>query len=69
MLASNKGHVVTIASIAGLAGVNKLADYCASKFAAVGFDESLRIELKVCACVFSLPVDLFLANCIFRGVH
>ncbi|XP_045127033.1 epidermal retinol dehydrogenase 2-like isoform X2 [Portunus trituberculatus] len=47
MMASNKGHVVTIASVAGLAGVNKLADYCASKFAAVGFDESLRLELKV----------------------
>ncbi|XP_071524250.1 epidermal retinol dehydrogenase 2-like isoform X2 [Panulirus ornatus] len=47
MLASNKGHIVTVASLAGLAGVNKLADYCASKFAAVGFDESLRIELKV----------------------
>ncbi|XP_045592856.1 short-chain dehydrogenase/reductase family 16C member 6 isoform X2 [Procambarus clarkii] len=47
MLASNKGHIVTIASVAGLAGVNKLADYCASKFAAVGFDESLRLELMV----------------------
>lgn len=47
MMASNKGHIVTVASIAGLAGVNKLADYCASKFAAVGFDESLRLELKV----------------------
>ncbi|XP_042230895.1 epidermal retinol dehydrogenase 2-like isoform X2 [Homarus americanus] len=47
MLASNRGHVVTVASLAGLGGVNKLADYCASKFAAVGFDESLRIELQV----------------------
>lgn len=47
MISSNKGHIVTIASVAGLAGVNKLADYCASKFAAVGFDESLRLELKV----------------------
>jgi len=47
MISANKGHVVTIASLAGLAGVNKLADYCASKFAAVGFDESLRLELMV----------------------
>lgn len=47
MMSTNKGHIVTIASVAGLAGVNKLADYCASKFAAVGFDESLRLELKV----------------------
>lgn len=47
MMASNKGHIVTIASLAGLAGVNKLVDYCASKFAAVGFDESLKLELLV----------------------
>ncbi|XP_068236727.1 epidermal retinol dehydrogenase 2-like [Palaemon carinicauda] len=47
MMASNKGHVVTVASLAGLAGVNKLVDYCASKFAAVGFDESLKLELMV----------------------
>ncbi|KAK3852868.1 hypothetical protein Pcinc_040553, partial [Petrolisthes cinctipes] len=47
MLTSNHGHIVTIASLAGLMGVNKLSDYCASKFAAVGFDESLRTELMV----------------------
>lgn len=45
MLRNNKGHVVTIASAAGHFGVNGLCDYCASKFAAVGFDESLRAEL------------------------
>jgi all-trans-retinol dehydrogenase (NAD+) len=47
MLAKNRGHVVTIASAAGLFGVNGLVDYCASKFAAVGFDESVRAELFV----------------------
>jgi len=45
MLERNSGHVVTIASAAGLIGVRGLADYCASKFAAVGFDEALRMEL------------------------
>jgi len=39
------GHIVTIASAAGLFGTRKLTDYCASKFAAVGFMESLTIEL------------------------
>lgn len=47
MIKVNHGHVVTIASAAGVLGVNGLADYCASKFAAVGFDESLRFELEV----------------------
>jgi len=27
--------------------MNKLVDYCSSKFAAVGLDESIKIELKV----------------------
>ncbi|XP_044280216.1 epidermal retinol dehydrogenase 2-like [Varanus komodoensis] len=45
MIASNHGHLVTVASMAGLTGVNGLADYCASKFASVGFAESLILEL------------------------
>jgi all-trans-retinol dehydrogenase (NAD+) len=52
MLARGSGHVVTIASAAGLGGVSRLTDYCSSKFAAVGFDESLRLE---CRCL-GLPV-------------
>lgn len=46
MLERNSGHLVTVASAAGFAGTAKLTDYCASKFAAVGFDESLRLELQ-----------------------
>jgi all-trans-retinol dehydrogenase (NAD+) len=46
MLKQDRGHVVTIASAASLAGAPRLTDYSASKFAAFGFDESLRLELK-----------------------
>ncbi len=46
MLRRDSGHIVTIASSAGLVGAAKLTDYCASKWAAVGFDESLRMELR-----------------------
>ncbi|NXO03274.1 RDHE2 dehydrogenase, partial [Rhinopomastus cyanomelas] len=46
MIASNRGHLVSIASGAGLMGVSGLADYCASKFAAVGFAEAIDFELK-----------------------
>jgi all-trans-retinol dehydrogenase (NAD+) len=45
MVEQNRGHLVTIASASGLVGVSGLADYAASKWAAVGFDESLRMEL------------------------
>ncbi|NXY86376.1 RDHE2 dehydrogenase, partial [Alcedo cyanopectus] len=46
MMASNHGHLVSIASGAGLVGVNSLSDYCASKFAAVGFAESIDLEMR-----------------------
>lgn len=45
MMDKNHGHIVTIASAAGLFGVNKLIDYCASKHAAVGLHFSLTVEL------------------------
>ncbi|XP_051990345.1 short chain dehydrogenase/reductase family 16C, member 5a [Xyrauchen texanus] len=45
MTAKNHGHLVSVASSAGLTGVNGLADYCASKYAAVGFAESVALEL------------------------
>lgn len=46
MIENNKGHIVTIASMAGFVGISKLVDYCASKHAALGFDEALRVELE-----------------------
>lgn len=46
MLERNSGHYVTIASMAGHVGVNGLVDYCASKHAAVGFNEALRSEIS-----------------------
>lgn len=45
MIENNHGHIVTVASMAGHAGVNGLVDYTASKYAAVGFSEALRSEL------------------------
>uniref|UniRef100_A0A8C0DIW9 Short chain dehydrogenase/reductase family 16C member 5 n=1 Tax=Balaenoptera musculus TaxID=9771 RepID=A0A8C0DIW9_BALMU len=44
MIANDHGHLVCISSSAGLIGVNGLADYCATKFAAFGFAESVFME-------------------------
>lgn len=46
MIQRKSGHIVTIASMAGHVATPGLSDYSASKFAAVGFNESLRVELK-----------------------
>ncbi len=67
MVAANSGHVVTIASAAGLVGVARQTDYSATKHAAVGFDESLRVELRQVApgvkttvvCPFYIDTGMF----------
>ena len=39
------GQIVNVSSLAGLIGVFGYTDYCAAKFAVVGFSEALRWEL------------------------
>lgn len=46
MAARGRGHVVWIASAAGLLGVPGMAVYSATKHAVVGLAESLRLELR-----------------------
>ncbi|KAM6980263.1 retinol dehydrogenase 10-A-like [Aplochiton taeniatus] len=46
MKVKNHGHIVTIASALGLFSTACVEDYCASKFGAVGFHESLTHELQ-----------------------
>jgi short-subunit dehydrogenase len=45
LLARREAHVLNVCSVLGLIGMPKVAAYCASKFAMVGFSESLRNEL------------------------
>lgn len=45
MVAQNRGHLVTIASAAGLVSNPRMSVYCASKWAAVGWSDSVRLEL------------------------
>jgi len=67
MLERGSGHVVTVASAAGLIGTPKETDYAASKFAAFGFDEALRQELRRSApgvlttivCPFYIDTGMF----------
>ena len=46
MLKQGHGHVVNIASIAGIITNVNMAVYVASKWACIGFSESLRLELE-----------------------
>ncbi len=44
LLARREAHVLNVASVLGLVGMPKVSAYCATKFALVGFSQSLRAE-------------------------
>jgi short-subunit dehydrogenase len=44
LLARREAHVVNVCSMFGLIGMPKLAAYCTTKFALVGFSDALRAE-------------------------
>lgn len=46
MLERNSGHICNIASSAGMVAVPGMSVYVASKFAAYGWSDSLRLEMK-----------------------
>ncbi|MGI0072637.1 MAG: SDR family NAD(P)-dependent oxidoreductase [Nitrosotalea sp.] len=46
MLENKSGHIVNVASVAASFGIPSMASYCASKFAMLGFSESLYHELR-----------------------
>ncbi len=46
MIQNDHGHVVTVASMASFAGLGEMADYAASKAAALAFHESLSQEIR-----------------------
>jgi all-trans-retinol dehydrogenase (NAD+) len=71
MIQKGSGHIVTVASAGGLIGVPKMTDYSASKFAAVGFDESLRVELRRLGYTkirTTIVCPYFISTGMFKGV-
>jgi hypothetical protein len=56
MVEKNHGHVITIASTAGLVGVDGLADYCCSKAGACPC-MCARVCVCMCVCVYVCVQD------------
>ncbi|GAB1482653.1 3-ketoacyl-ACP reductase [Treponema sp.] len=71
MIERDQGHLVTISSAAGIVGVTGLADYSASKFAAFGFDEAIRMELRRIKSAVRTTVvcPFFIDTGMFEGVQ
>ncbi|KAF1313739.1 Retinol dehydrogenase, partial [Globisporangium splendens] len=71
MVKRNHGHIVSIASAAGLFGSGGMVDYGASKFAAVGLMMSLRQELQAMGkdgVHLTLVCPSFIKTGMFEGV-
>lgn len=65
MKQNNRGHIVSLSSMAGLVGFRNLVPYCASKFAVRGYMEALHEELRLTnpnnkiklTCIYPYMVD------------
>ena len=70
MMKKQSGHIVTVASAGGIVASPRMADYAASKFAAVGFDEAMRVEFRHRNIPIhtTLVAPFFINTGMFKGV-
>ena len=70
MIARNSGHICNIASAAGTLSMPKMSVYAASKWAMVGWSDSVRIELKEMGSKvrFTTIAPYFINTGMFDGV-
>ena len=66
MIEHNTGHIVNIASAAGILGIPKMSAYNASKFGVVGMSEALRQEMKMNN--YNIDVSIVCPNTISTGM-
>ena len=71
MIAQNSGHIVNIASAAGLVANPKMSVYCGSKWAVIGWSDSLRLELEEAhpGVKVTTVVPYYISTGMFSGVH
>lgn len=72
MMRRNSGHIVTVASVTGMMGTYGCTDYSATKFACVGFHESLYSELQTHGydgVKMTLVCPSYIASGMFSGVR
>ncbi|XWW46503.1 SDR family NAD(P)-dependent oxidoreductase [Fibrella sp. USSR17] len=71
MLTHNRGHIVNLSSVFGLAGVENQSAYCTAKFGVRGFSDVLRMELMATdvrvSCVHPGGISTNIAAAARRG--
>lgn len=63
------GHIINIASMAGVASVPGLATYNASKFAVVGFTDAVRLEVQALGIDVSMILPYFVNTELAAGTN
>lgn len=71
MIRRNRGHICNIASAGGMLGNPKMSVYGASKWAVIGWSESMRIELqqKKSNVHVTTVAPYFISTGMFKGVR
>lgn len=71
MMARGTGHIVNIASAAGMVANPGMSVYCASKWAMIGWSESLRLEMERAASGVRVTTvtPYYIATGMFAGVR
>ncbi len=69
MVERGSGHVVNVASAAGLMGIPSESAYCASKFAVVGLTEALRNEMRGKGVKVTLVCPSYVRTPIIKSSH
>jgi all-trans-retinol dehydrogenase (NAD+) len=72
MIKKGSGHLVQMASAAGMLGVPGLTAYCASKHAVIGLSDTLRLELKkmrIKGIRITIVCPSFVQTGMFEGVQ
>lgn len=71
MLRRDHGHICTIASAAGMISNPKMSVYAASKWGAIGWSDSLRIEMQMqkCAVRITTVAPYYINTGMFDGVQ
>jgi short-subunit dehydrogenase len=69
MIARRSGHIVNVASAAGLVGTATLAAYCAAKFGLRGFGEALNEDLKPYNVAVTTVYPFFARTAILNSPH
>lgn len=69
MIAQGSGHICNIASSASLVSNPNMSIYAASKWAVLGWSDSLRLELRKSGVKVTTVMPYYISTGMFDGVH